>query len=610
VEKSTKPKRLIRHRETAEAIDIDRCLRDFPYYAEKLLRIVPKKGSIIPLQLNSMQELLWHGKGAIPDFDTNPRYKHVRVGIGWKEKLARGEPIREVILKYRQAGMSTIAMAFLFWRTANASGRNAMVIAHEEKATKHLFGMADRFYDYLPPEFRPKVQNRTQSELIFGRTKKNVSEEERGVGLNSSIYTATAGDKGAGHGRTLQFIILSELARWPEVNMEAVMTGLNEAMPSGMDAAGTMMIIESVADAAGDLFHHYYNEAVEGQSEYEPIFLPWHLHNEYRQPKPSHLVFPDEFLEFQEEYNLTEEELTWYYFKYRNLEVQHPGRGLKVMRAMYPSNEQEAFSGTGFCAFDEDSLLECKEDVMTPIARYTVDRSGLYQNADGPLQIWEEPKENSVYAVGVDVSLGVGQTDSVIEVLKHPGYQQVAEWRSAKIDPKELAYITSRIGQFYNHALVAVEINNAGVLTNSELEEIYPSGNLYVWEKFNQRTQTKTQQLGWQTTLETKSLLVGHVRSLLRPKEVDVIIRSHGLLDQLLTFNDFNDGRYGAAANCRDDLVMAWLIACMAMWRKIARHDLSVLDSPEDSKPNRDREDLYYDDWRPGQGEHNREWMK
>jgi len=558
-----------------------------------------------------MQELLWYGKERLPDFDTSSRYRTVRIGDGWQKKLKNGEAIREVILKYRQAGMSTIAMAFAFWRIVNSVGRNAMVIAHKEEATKHLFGMADRFYDYLPAEFKPAIQNRTQSELIFGRTKRNVSEEEKGAGINSSLTTATAGDKGSGHGRTLQVLVLSELARWPESNMEQVMEGLNEAMPSGMDSAGTMMIIESVANYANDHFHHYYTEAIAGDSEFEAIFLPWFLHNEYRQPKPSYLTFPEDLLDLQEEYLLTDEELTWYHYKRRNIETLHPGRGDKVMRAMYPSNEHEAFSGTGFCAFDEDALLECRKDVEEPLKTFTVDRSGFYQGQDAPLKIWEEPKDDTYYAIGVDVSLGAGQSESVVEVLKHPGYQQVAEWSSDKIDPKELAHIVSKIGTYFNHALIAVEINNAGVLTNSELEEIYPSGNLYVWEKFNQRQQTRTMQLGWQTTLETKSLLVGHARSIIRPMpDLDVLIRSHGLLSQLMVFNDFGDGRYGAAEGGRDDLVMAWLIACMAMWRKIARHDLSAMDMPDDSKPKRDKEDVFYDDWRPGNTTPDRDWMR
>ena len=54
---------------------------------------------------------------------------------------------------------------------------------------------------------------------------------------------------------------------------------------------------------------------------------------------------------------------------------------------------------------------------------------------------------------------------------------------------------------------------------------------------------------------------------------------------------------------------MAWLIALMAMWRKIARYELNFTEAPL-KKVAREKPGFYYDDWNPGDTkEKERGWM-
>ena len=590
-----------------QTIDIDRIFHDFPYYCASLLKIIPKDGGLEAMGINSMQKILWYGREALPNYETDPRWRHVRIGDGWKKKLERKEPIREIVLKYRQAGMSTVCMALAFWYIHTHVGRRAMIIAHREDTTRELFRKIEIFFDELPQLFKPQLQSNNKKEMIFG-TKGQKTDES---GLMSAVATATAGDKGSAHGQTIHCLIASELSRWQTTNLEQVLAGLSNAVPSGMDAAGTIYIIETVANYAGDYFHYRYDQAIAKKSRFDPIFLPWYLHTEYREPWSKHLELSKDLLEMQKEFYLDDNQIAWYHWKMLETENDHPGRGDKMMRALYPGTEDEAFIGSGFTVFPDGALAAIQKQIKRPMQTMRIESSGFYPADEGSFRIYKKPERDRKYVIGADVGLGVGESDSTMSVLVFPGYEQVAEFATNTLDPKEFAHKIKQVGCYYNDALVAVEINNAGVLTNAELDEIYPSGNLYEWEVFNRRAAQgvgRVKKLGWQTSYETKELLVGHARSLLRHDGIGAIVRSTQLLSQLRTFIE-QEGHYGHAANCRDDLVMAWLIALMAMWRKIARYELNFTEAPL-KKVAREKPGFYYDDWNPGDTkEKERGWM-
>ena len=68
-----------------QTIDIDRIFHDFPYYCASLLKIIPKDGGLEAMEINSMQKILWYGREALPNYETDPRWRHVRIGDGWKK---------------------------------------------------------------------------------------------------------------------------------------------------------------------------------------------------------------------------------------------------------------------------------------------------------------------------------------------------------------------------------------------------------------------------------------------------------------------------------------------------------------------------------------------
>src|SRR6267142_886619 len=95
------------------------------------------------------------------------------------------------------------------------------------------------------------------------------------------------------------------------------------------------------------------------------------------------------------------------------------------------------------------------------------------------LLIWEAPRKDQLYVVGVDVSDGLGLDRSVVGVTRvgtiRDPEEEVAQFVSATTDPSDLAPIVESVGRLFTGndnqpALVAVECNNHGLVVQSDLQ--------------------------------------------------------------------------------------------------------------------------------------------
>lgn len=116
-------------------------LRDFKYFAETFFKIRTKNGSVAPFILNRAQ-----------------LYIHDRL----EDQLAETGKIRAIILKGRQQGCSTYVQARYFHKTITNRGIKTFILTHEGAATKNLFEMTKRYYEYLPQGLIPKANRDSQ----------------------------------------------------------------------------------------------------------------------------------------------------------------------------------------------------------------------------------------------------------------------------------------------------------------------------------------------------------------------------------------------------------------------------------------------------------------
>ena len=100
--------------------------------------------------------------------------------------------IREVLLKARQEGLSTLVAVLFFLDTINNANTTTVVVAHDDKTTKKLFEMVALFYKRLPTSKQPPLDRLTLDNIKFAHNQ-------------STYFVGTAGSAEIGRSQTKHF---------------------------------------------------------------------------------------------------------------------------------------------------------------------------------------------------------------------------------------------------------------------------------------------------------------------------------------------------------------------------------------------------------------------
>jgi hypothetical protein len=183
-------------------------------------------------------------------------------------------------------------------------------------------------------------------------------------------------------------------------------------------------------------------------------------------------------------------------------------------------------------------------------------RPNLANNADDPLRVWVRPDAADRYVIGADVAEGLEHGDySCGQVLSISTGQQVAMWHG-HIPPDEFADELSKLGRFYNQALVGVEANNHGLTTVTALRNLrYPA--IYRERTLDKVTNKATQRFGWFTSRTSKPMGVDELAMALKAGEL--CLYDKRTLAELRTY--VRDEKGHTHGSPHDDTVMALMIA-------------------------------------------------
>ena len=497
-----------------------RLINDFEFFAENILRIRAKDGSIVPLVLNKAQ-----------------KYLHARI----EAQRAKTGMVRVIGLKGRQQGYSTYVQARFFWRLMLAKGLRAYILTHEQDATNNLFEMAERFVNESPFEIGLAQSN--AKELHF-------SDSDCGYKVG------TAGNKATGRSSTLQLLHGSEVAYWP--NASAHKAGVIQAVP---DLPGTEVILESTANGVGGVFHDDWKSAEAGNGDFIAIFIPWFWQPEYRKTVPPGFKRSrdEEFL--AKRHDLDNEQLSWRRSKISDLKPSEGGNADDLFKQEYPCTAEEAFLFSGRMVFSASHLQKALAECYRPkfVGDISLVSGAFTDRTDGLMRVWLKPRAGKRYVIGADVAEGLEHGDySSADVLECPGGIQVAQWRG-HIDADEFGALLARIGNWYNIALIGVERNNHGLTTVTKLRDM-KYRNIYAQEDLEHRAEGKeTKKLGWLTTQKSKLKIIDQLAAELR--DADHGISCVETIEEMGTYVIDENGSYGAKIGCFDDRVMSRAIA-------------------------------------------------
>lgn len=496
-------------------------------YIEKYLRIQDKNSKIVPFKMNKPQMKLYNAL---------------------KKQYEQGKPQRAIVLKARQMGFSTLTEGIIFKKTVTAFNIKSGIITHEASATDNLFNMSKRYLDNLPDEMKPQIKKSNAKELVF--------DSEKGTGLKGIIKCMTAGNTTVGRSDTFQNLHISEYAFWGGKKKDTLI-GLLQSVPNTKD---TMIVVESTANGYDD-FKDMWDDAVEGKSDFIPVFCAWWELDEYRK-EYNGFELNEEEIELKKLYNLDNEQLAW-----RRWCIQTNCRGdVNLFKQEYPSCPEEAFMSSGNCVFDKEKIINRIQQIkdIEPLKQgsFLYDYDGLnitnirwQEEKSGIIKIYKDIEKNRPYVLGGDTA-GDGSDNFVGEVLDNIFGEQVAEL-SHETDEDLYARQMYCLGMYYNQALIGVEVNFS-TYPQKELERLkYP--RLYQRQVEDSKTHKFMQKGGFKTTQITRPIIIAGLVEIMRDNTE--VFNSIEYLRESLSFIKNESGRPEAEQGKHDDRVMAMAIA-------------------------------------------------
>lgn len=553
---------------------------DFKWYTENFLRIRAKNAQIVPFKLNNAQNL---------------------VNELMKKDLKNGKPLRYIVLKARQMGLSTLFEAKIFHDTSTNENKNSLIIAHEEQASSNLFNMSKLYFENIPDELKPMKKYANGKILSFENPTNEDSEKALNPGLRSKISIATAGSGEVGRSATYHNIHASEVAFFPDA--QTTMLGLLQAVP---DQPNTMVVLESTANGVGDWFHDMWKKAERGDNEFTPVFLPWFIQPEYTRPfhtdaereqfisevgllskdytgKEVHTYEHD----IMNKFNLTYEQLNW-----RRYTIKNKCQGDEILFMQeYPCTPEEAFISSGRPKFSIQALRKYQANTKEPMRR-----GYLYEKQDGEvyfvddpkgyIKIWDSPRAGETYSIGADVAEGLAKGDYSSAYVGSSEFNIVASWHG-HIDPDLFGIELVKLAKYYNQAYLGVENNNHGLTTLKSIER-KEYWNIFLSKTYEKFGDGGTQKLGWSTNVRTKPLMIDKLSEFVR--EFHIGIPCDTAIGEMFTYIIEDNGSTNAQEGCHDDTVMS--IAIMLQLLLEGRGDNYVPEIPIDERGKPKAQDI------------------
>ena len=557
---------------------------DFPVYCAVNITITTKDGRAVPFLLNKIQ------------------LKLVEIIL---EELTSGRPVRILIDKIRQGGVSTVILIFYYWLTSLRPNRNTLVITQDLESVTNFSSRLRAAIEEADPLLTPSIKSERNNLIHFANpTARGGNRRERkGKGQDSKIMFFTCKKVSIGRSFTFQYVHISEAAFFldqkPKVSVKTLLGSLAHAVPL---LPGSILIIETTPNGLNEIAK-MWDDAVKGKNEFRPVFFPAAASEEYRAPLPEgatlELCEAEEASgvptrwgnELAESRVIRQQLVEWYpelYKKWgdkwlerellarlnwRRLYIDGPCHGDKaVFRREFPLTPQQGFEATGRNCFDLPSIQLMRrfveeEGLQPQRFAYVHDpedgnpESKFKADKYGPLAIYEEPRRGVQYVLAADPAQGVKNGDPSAMLLlacdEEPPYLREAASYSEVITPDKFAELLYYLGTLYGTALLAPERNErGGYAVCLKLHKEMKYENLY----FRTKNYGKAydDQPGFVTEGSNKGVIITGLDY--RIREGDILLRTPALLTELEHFVELENGELGAEPGYTDDLAMCAMI--------------------------------------------------
>lgn len=454
---------------------------------------------------------------------------------------------KNIVLKSRQLGLSVVCIAESIREVVTRDNCTCALISHNQSSCNAVFDKLKQQFNSLPEWLKPETVQNNRQALTF----KN----------GSSIVCLTAGNKDLLRGSTITGIChCSEIAFWKDI--ERHMKALSQAC-----SESSTMILESTANGF-NRFSELYYQARNGENDFKSYFFNWIngrtlFEGQYKIAVEKYLNTHNGNMITEQEYDDEEKQLvelgaTADQIIWRRGKIS--SEGLDTFHVEYPSTDDECFLATGSQIFDTDRIAKLLKAnrFKQPISadKLTIRNELRIWIQNRSLKIYEIPKQNMRYWIGVDVSEGVNQDSSTLFVMDKNGVQ-VASFKNNKIKPYEFADICNWVGRYYNGAQLIVEKASGGHSVIERLRYTHKYRNMAKYKTYDEYNKIQW-KWGFDTNAKTKGIAVNDAREWFDKGLIKINDRE--LLEEMKLFVLNENGSMGAVIGAHDDLVSAmWL---------------------------------------------------
>lgn len=432
-----------------------------------------------------------------------------------------------VILKPRQMGFTELTSAFITWLILFHPDISALCLATKAETAKQVVRRVRTGLKSIPRWLLLadiSTDNKTSIELSNGSSVKSISKSAD-----------------AGRSEALSLLVIDEAAHIE--GFDDIWTGIKPTV-----SAGGRIIMLSTPNGVGNVFHKTYEDAVNGETDFNPIRVEWWEH-------PEHIA------------NLRTDEKTG---KKTSDWFKKETRGFSLRQIAQEYECEFLASGDTFFAAEDIEYVS--------------------KFADGPglevgLQIYKEPVPGRKYLLTVDCATGKGFDRGGAHVFDIESMEQCAELNVAEL-PNGYGKSICELGLKYNTALMVVENNAVGLAVLEHVKLLnYP--NIFYSIKgakagdrlgdpghASEGSMPDHYIHGVTTSGNNRPFMLAKLEELIRTRAL--IIHSKRFKGEMETFI-WNNGRPEARQGRRDDLIMA---AALGVW---VRDNLygGVYNSPE-----------------------------
>lgn len=451
-----------------------------------------------------------------------------------EKQFAAGLPLRQLILKYRQGGVSTLFELFYLDDTIFSRNTITGVLAHKKENLGYLFEIPRMAHQYMPPALQPRLGDDSKTSLSFPE-------------INSKMFVSLGIRSTAVHNL--------HVSEWAFCNDDDIRATIS-ALPPTSNITG-----ETTGNGTGNDFYEKYQESKTVKTGYEPIFIPWFLQEEYRiRTRGAKIIWTEAEHRLAVEAQKYGVEIDDEQILFR----RQKDRDLKRMRPQeFPENDIEAFLTSGQKFFDGRKVM-----VLMAEAKKWEEEPGFAEQSDNWV-MFEKPRKGCVYALGADPAQGGDGDYSVFAILNVTDRTCAFRYR-ARVAVDVFAREIAKRGRQYWNCKVGVERNNHGHSVLLALREIEHYPNIYheVVKVKVLGLEKQEVKYGWITDNSTRPIMLDMLKVAVEgDSEEDennfqpqVTILDQALLSEMLTFEEIK-GKLQAAEGKHDDVVFAYGIA-------------------------------------------------